>query len=173
MLTAWREGAQYRDFELDFDGTGEITNIRGLNSKTAACQDLRLSLPIISKDGREMSARDERTGTTKVFRMLSGGRCDEVVDLGIRTSKVAWHRTGRKLVFALPRVRTRGGGVAGGAEGIFLFDRDEGRMTRIPDSERASLFAFPDFIGDESIVFLIPGASRREGSIFRVVDQIR
>ncbi len=170
VLTSWFEGIVYRDYEVRVDPRTEVSNVRPLGEPVVPCSGMSLSTPIMSQDGTEVAARDEATGTTKIFRILSGGRCDELEDLRVRTSKVAWHRTGRRLVFATPRVRS---GRDGGGEGIFLFDRDEGRMTRVADSERASRLAFPDFIGDESIVFLIPGASRREGSVFRVVDQIR
>ena len=86
---------------------------------------------------------------------------------------MAWHRTGRLLAFAVPRVRPRRGDTAERLEGLFLFDRDQRRLTRIKDSEGASLLAFPDFIGDDSVVFLIPRRSRRESSVFRVIDGIR
>jgi hypothetical protein len=126
----------------------------------------------MSQDGTEVAARDESTGTTKIFRILTAGRCDEVLDLGVQTNKVAWHRTGRLLAFATPRVRRRGV-VDESSRGIFLFDRDQRRLTRLSDSEGASSLAFPDFIGDDSVVFLIPGRSRGESSVFRVVDGIR
>ena len=127
----------------------------------------------MSQNGLEVAARDEATGTTKIFRILTGGRCREVLDLGLQTSKVAWHRTGRKLAFAIPRTRPRRGRAGGGQEGVFVFDRNQRRMTRVGGSEGASPFAFPDFVGDDSVVFLIPGTSRREESVFRVVDEKR
>jgi hypothetical protein len=126
----------------------------------------------MSQDGTEVAARDESTGTTKILRIRTAGRCTEVFDLGVQTGKVAWHRTGRLLVFARPRIRRRQGDDES-SQGIFLFDRDRRRLTRLSDSEGASRLAFPDFIGDDSVVFLIPGRSRGEPSVFRVVDGIR
>jgi hypothetical protein len=61
----------------------------------------------------------------------------------------------------------------GGAEpGIFIYDRDERRLTRVADSEGASQLAFPDFVGDDAVVFMIPGRSSRDGSVFRLVEPI-
>ena len=134
---------------------------------------MSLSTPIMSQDGTEVAARDESTGTTKIFRILTAGRCSEVLDFGVQTGKVAWHRSGRLLAFARPRIRRRQGDADESSRGIFLFDRDQRRLTRLSDSEGASRLAFPDFIGDDSVVFLIPGQSRGEASVFRVVDGIR
>ncbi|MEE8147500.1 MAG: hypothetical protein V3T24_07855, partial [Longimicrobiales bacterium] len=70
-------------------------------------------------------------------------------------------------------LRRRRGQADESSQGIFLFDRDQRRLTKLSDSEGASPLAFPDFIGDDSVVFLIPGRSRGASSVFRVVDGIR
>jgi len=126
---------------------------------------MRLSTPIMAQSGREVAARDESTGTTKVFEMLEGGTCREVADLGAATSKVAWHADGQKLAFSTPRR-----GNARGEQGIFVFDRRTGTTVRVPASEGASGLAFPDFLGEESVVFLVPAATYQGTSYFRVVD---
>jgi len=112
-----------------------------------------------------VAGRDEATGTTKIFGMLEGGTCEAVTDFGIATSKVAWHRTGRRLAFAIPR---RGRGTPEGEQGIFVFDRDTRELKRLPSSGPASRLAFPDWVGDESVVFLVPGATLQDRSIFRI-----
>jgi hypothetical protein len=173
VLTSWFTGVVYRDYEVEVDARTGTPRMRPIAEPVRPCRETSLSIPIMSQDGLEVAARDESTGTTKIFRILSGGRCEEVLDLGVQTSKVAWHRTGRLLAFAVPRVRPRRGDDAERFEGLFLFDRDRRRMTRIRDSEGASPLAFPDFIGDDSVVFLIPRRSRRESSVFRVIDGIR
>jgi hypothetical protein len=61
----------------------------------------------------------------------------------------------------------------GGVEpGIFVYDRDERRLTRLEDSNGASQLAFPDFVGEDAVVFMIPGRTVREPSVFRVVEPI-
>ena len=173
VLTSWFEGIVYRDYEVQVDPRTGVPRVRPIGEPVTPCRETSLSTPIMSQDGLEVAARDESTGTTKIFRILMAGRCNEVLDLGVQTSKVAWHRTGRLLAFAMPRVRRRRGEPDESSRGIFLFDRDQRRLTRLSDSEGASPVAFPDFIGDDSVVFLIPGQSRRESSVFRVVDGIR
>ena len=172
VLTSWYDGIVYRDYEVQLDPGTDGPRVRPIGEPVTPCRETSLSTPIMSQDGLEVAARDESTGTTKIFRFLTAGRCTEVVDLGIQTGKVAWHRTGRLLAFARPRVRRRGV-VDESSQGIFLFDRDQQRLTRLGDSEGASPLAFPDFVGDDSVVFLIPSRSRGGSSVFRVVDGIR
>ncbi|MDX1566230.1 MAG: hypothetical protein R3223_00420 [Longimicrobiales bacterium] len=190
ILTSWFEGIRYRDYRVT--GTpGEEMEIRPLGSRVEPCREMQLSIPIMSQDGLEVAARDESTGTTKIFRLLEGGRCEEVADLGVQTGKVAWHWSGRLLAFARPplrarigpgfmpgrppggsRDRARGGTPAAdlqAADGIFLYDRDAERMTRVEGSEDASSLAFPEFIGDDRLVYLVPGESG-EPTVFRVVE---
>ena len=173
VLTSWFAGIVYRDYEVQVNPRTGFPRVRPLGEPVTPCREMSLSTPIMSQDGLEVAARDEATGTTKIFRILRAGSCREVRDLGLPTSKVAWHRTGRLLAFARPRVRRRGGQVDESSLGIFLFDRDRRRLTRLNDSEDASPLAFPDFVGDDSVVFLVPGRSRGESSVFRVVDGIR
>lgn len=169
VLTSWFAGIVYRDYEVQVDPRSGFPRVRPIAEPVTPCRGMSLSIPIMSQDGLEVAARDEATGTTKIFRILPGGRCNEVLDLGIQTGKVAWHRSGRLLAFARPRVRRR---ADESSQGIFLFDRDQRRLTKLSNSEDASLLAFPDFIGDDSVVFLIPGRRRGESSVFRVVDGI-
>ena len=171
VLTSWFDAIVYRDYAVRTSPSGALT-VRPLGEPVTPCAGVSASIPIISQDGLEVAARDEATGTTKIFEILRRGRCDEILDLGVGTSKVAWHRTGQYLAFAIPRIRRRG--VAGGGEhGLFVYDRNERRLTRVRDSEAVSLLAFPDFVGDDSVVFLIPGSSNDGQAVFRVVDTFR
>ena len=170
VLTAWREGAQYRDYEFKFDTTGEITDIQSLNRKTAACQDLQLSLPILSKDGREMSARDERTGTTKVFRLGPNGACREVFDSGMQTTKATFNYDGALLAFgSRDGERTRLGDPR---PAIYVVDRRTGETTRIPESTSKSL-TIPEFVGPDSLLFLVAGSRANDPSELRLVCCVR
>jgi hypothetical protein len=173
VLTSWYDGIVYRDYVVQVDPRTGIPRIGPIGEPVTPCGETSLSIPIMSQDGLEVAARDESTGTTKIFRILTDGRCTEVLDLGIQTRKVAWHRTGRLLAFARPRVRRANGGIDQSTWGIFLFDRDRRRLTKLADSEDASQLAFPDFVGDDSVVFLVPGRSRGASNVFRVVDGIR
>ena len=131
------------------------------------------SVGMRSEDRRgEVAARDEATGTTKVFRIIGGGGCEEVIDLGVQTSKVAWHQTGDRLAFRVPRLASVRRSADDGNQGIFVYDRESRTLSAVPGSEGASSLAFPDFVGDESIVFMLPGQTRGEASRFRVIDGV-
>lgn len=169
ILTAWREGAQFRDYELAFDTSGDITDIRALNSRMPACGDLQLSLPILSKDGREMSARDERTGTTKVFR-VGPDVCREVFDSGMQTTKANFSYDGALLAFG-----SRDGGRTGRADArsaVYVVDRRSGETTRIPQSTSRTL-TIPEFVGPDSLLFLVAGPRGNEPSELRLVCCVR
>lgn len=167
IMTSWFEGLVYRDYDVRVDPESGISSVQPVGQPTVPCVGRALSTPIMSQTGREVAARDEATGTTKIFQMLDDGTCRDVVDLGVATSKVAWHPSGRRLAFATPRRR----GDAG-TEGIFVYDRDEERVTRVPGSEGASRLAFPEWVGEESVIFLVPARTRSEPSYFRIVDGV-
>jgi hypothetical protein len=166
VMTSWFEGVVYRDYDVRVDAPTGVASVRPSGEIVRPCVGVALSTPIMSPDGREVAGRDEATGTTKVWRILEGGRCDAVTDFGVATSKVAWHATGRRIAFAIPR-RRRGGDEA--ERGIFVLDRETRELSRLPTSEGASRLAFPDFVGDDELVFLIPGGATQRGSVFRVV----
>jgi len=170
ILTSWFEGLLYRDYEVVHATDTSPATVRPLGEPIVPCMGTELSTPIMSQDGLEVAARDEATGTTKIYRFREDGRCDEVLPLGMPTRKVAWHPSGRMLAFSTPRVRTAN---SGGVEpGIFVYDRDERRVTRVADSNGASQLAFPDFVGEDAIVFMIPGRGAGQESRFRIVSPL-
>jgi hypothetical protein len=170
VMTSWFEGLLYADYQLTYGENGAAATVLPLGPPVVPCRGMSLSTPIMSQDGTEVAARDDAVGTTKIFTILEGGRCEETLSLGMPTRKVAWHASGRKLAFSTPRVRAVSGG--GVDPGIFVYDRDERRVTRVTDSNGASQLAFPDFIGDDAVVFMVPGRSSREPSYFRIVEPI-
>jgi hypothetical protein len=170
ILTSWFEGLRYRDYEIVFGEDGAQPTAHALGDPIVPCAGMQLSTPIMSQDGLKVAARDEASGTTKIYSILPEGRCEEVLALGMPTRKVAWHQSGRKLAFSTPRVRNMSGG--GAEPGIFVYDLDEKRLTRVEDSNGASQLAFPDFVGEDALVFMMPGRTVREQSYFRVVEPI-
>jgi hypothetical protein len=167
VLTSWFDAVVYRDYDVRVDPRTGFSSVQPMGEPIRPCAGVSLSTPIMSQDGREVAARDEGSGTTKIFRFREGGTCEALVDFGVPTSKVGWHAAGRSLAFSIPR---RGRGTDGAELGIFVFDRDARRLTRIPGSETASRLAFPDFVGDAEVVYLVPGATAQQPSFFRVVD---
>ena len=172
VLTSWFQGIVYRDYDVTVDEQTGLTSVHPLGQPVVPCRGLSLSIPILSQTGHEVAARDEATGTTKVFRIIGGGGCEEVIDLGVQTSKVAWHQTGDRLAFRVPRLASVRRSADDGNQGIFVYDRESRTLSAVPGSEGASSLAFPDFVGDESIVFMLPGQTRGEASRFRVINGV-
>lgn len=169
VLTSWFDAVVYRDYDARVDARTGVSSLQPVGEPVRPCTGYALSTPIMSQNGREVAARDEATGTTKIFRILDAGRCEELADLGVPTSKVAWHAGGRLLAFSIPR---RGRGTDEGERGIFVLDRGASggpSLRHVSGSEVASRLAFPDFVGERSLVYLVPGRTAREASLFRVV----
>jgi hypothetical protein len=176
VLTSWYDKVVFRDYEV---AAGSRPRVRPLGDAVPACSNLRVSLPIMTRDGLELAGRNEDSGSTALFRLRDDGTCQTLLDLGVPTSKVGFSADGRKIAFGIPRGAVRDGrgrspsGLPGpaGAEttGIFVLDRDAGSTTRVPWSQEATPLAFPDFLDGGEVVFLIP-ASDRAPSRFRIVD---
>ena len=57
--------------------------------------------------------------------------------------------------------------------GIFVYDRRIRETHRVPGSLNANRLTFPDFVGNDSIVFLVAPQSSRGTSVFRLVCCVR
>ena len=70
VLMSWFEGMVHRDYEITHANSRREATVRPLGPVQETCsRQYQLSTPIIAKDGREVVARDEATGTTKIFRI--------------------------------------------------------------------------------------------------------
>jgi hypothetical protein len=168
VMTSWFEGVVYRDYDVT---RGRLAPARRACARrerpVRPCAGVALSTPIMSQDGqRGRRAVTRRPAPPRSSACLGGARCEALADFGVPTSKVAWHASGRRIAFAVPRRRR----AADDAEqGIFVLDRDAPGLTRLPTSEGASRLAFPDFVGDDAVVFLVPGGGPERSSVLRVV----
>jgi hypothetical protein len=175
VLTSWFDRVAFRDYEITTDGSGRH-RVRPIAAPVVACTGYRFSIPILAQDGREVAGRDEASATTKVFRLADDGRCEEAVDVGLPTGKVAWDRDGRRLAFAIPEGAVRDGSrilwrgeSAPQLAGVFVFDRSDGSLTRVEGSEDARRLTFPEFVGRDQVLFLLPQEPRGGQSRFRLV----
>lgn len=180
VLTSWFDKVVFRDYEVGSNATASAI-VLAVSPPVVACPDLEVSLPIMAPDGRELAARDETTSTTKIFGLADDGTCTESMDIGLPTGKVAWAPDNRRIAFAIPSGLVRDGagvlwhGTGDGGElaGIFVFDRDELRLTRVRDSKDANRLTFPEFAGQDTIMFLLSRSPPGERSSFRVVWPVR
>lgn len=164
IVTSWFKGIAMRDYEVTWrdDGTASVTP---LSPKLAPCPGMVLSTPILSKDGTEIAARDESTGTTKVFRLHGDGSCDELFDLGVQTSKVGFSDDGTLIAFSSMDPSLPGRGMSS----TYVFDRRDGRSTKVPDSGSEGL-VIPEMVGPDSLLFMVTGPRTTE---FRMICCVR
>jgi hypothetical protein len=168
VLTSWFDRIVVRDYEVRTDPATDRMSVRPLGEPRAECP--RVSTPILSPGGRELAGRDETSATTKIFRLDEPTGCREVEDLRLQTGKVAWAPDAGEIAFAIPRGSVRGReGRAESAAGIFVYDRTTKRVARVEGSETANRLAFPDYVGRDSLVFLISPESGSGRSVFRLV----
>ena len=159
VLTSWFERAVFRDYRVSSDvRTGRLI-VEPLGDPVIACSNLTISIPILSHNGRELAARDEQAGTTKILALTDGGTCEEVLDLGLATGKVAWSPDSTRLAFSISR--------GAGRPGVFVLERRDRTLVRIAGSESLRQLVFPDFIGQDRLAFLVPTGSNT-ASTFRI-----
>ena len=91
VLVSWFSGLALRDYDVRWDGSG-ISALTPAGPRLEGCPGKDLSTPMLSRNGRELAARDEHTGTTKVFRLEDDGSCRELFDLG---RQYQWRQRGR------------------------------------------------------------------------------
>ena len=165
ILVSWYEGLAVRDYEVTWDGSASV-RVTPRSPKLEACRGLALSTPMLSKDGREIAARDESTGTTKIFRLARNGSCQWVYDIGRQTSKVAFSDDGTLIAFSSPNAE------ANARSTTYVLNRRTRQTRRIPESESRGL-VIPEMIGPDSILLQATLDSRRRSVEFRLVCCVR
>lgn len=180
VLTSWFDRAVFRDYRVRFpgDAAGDL-DVRPAGDVVPACRGREISLPILSPVGDELGARDEASGSTKLFRLRDGGGCAETLDLGIPSGKVAFGPAGTRVAFAVPRGAVRdargpgyfriGEGDGPALEGVWVLDRERRRLALVPGSREARRLAIPEFVGGDTIAFLLAGDAPDGSSRFRIV----
>jgi len=169
ILISWFQGLAIREYDVRWSADGAV-RIDPVTEKIDACPGMGLSTPILSKDGQEIAARDESTGTTRLFRVEADGSCEPVLDFGRGTSKVGFSDDGRLIAFGSTEGVTAGS--ATGRSRTFVFDRESGETVQIPGSGSRSL-VIPEFVGPDSVLFLASPDPRRRDVEFRMACCVR
>lgn len=66
---------------------------------TVCGEEGRYQLPMLSKDGQELSVYDTSTQTTKILGVHNDGTCEEKLNLGYPTGKVEFSYDGKAIAF--------------------------------------------------------------------------
>jgi hypothetical protein len=149
VLTSWSVGLMYRDYGIR-RAADNSTHVLPLSGPTAVCPEKWLSTSMLSRDGREFAARDEATGTTKIFLLAHHTDCEEVIDLGLQTSKVAFRNDGRFIAFSALSLLED----AQYMYVTYVLDRQNQGVARVRGSESRTL-SIPEFVGADSLLVLV------------------
>lgn len=90
-----KDGVSMADFEYSDEGPKQTSEIY------RPCQNIPsmgTDLPMLSKDGRFLSAYDSQSGSTKIFK-VNGKNCDLSLDLGYGTGKVSFNADSSQIAF--------------------------------------------------------------------------
>ncbi|MAZ47499.1 MAG: hypothetical protein CME65_02985 [Halobacteriovoraceae bacterium] len=152
------KGSTFRDYRVS-TRFGR-TSVRADGPPTRVCENRDIKLPMISKDGRLMAARDmnDTPPTTKIFSLSNDGSCEVVQDLGVQAGKVDFNYDGTKLVFhqAVDQVedtdyfKTSESTV----QDIFVYDLTDGSTRKITNNYAGATSYFPVWNRDDTIVYI-------------------
>lgn len=167
ILLVWFAGLALRDYQVHWRADGSA-DIAPLTPRTAACPGMHLSTPMLSKDAHEIAARDEATGTTKIYQLEADGSCRELFDIGRQTSKVAFSDDGTLIAFSSPDVSAG----PGSRSSTYVLNRRDMRTTRIPGSESFGL-VIPELVGLDSLLVLVRERPESTAAEFRLMCCVR
>jgi hypothetical protein len=161
VLTSWADSAQFNDYMVTHNAESGISEIFPTSIAMPACPGFQLSLPVISPDGLELAARDETSGTSKLFKLNPGGNCEELIDIG-QAGKVGFSPSGRKIAYSIPQgTYSHGAGTIDYSEsnalspsGVFVLDRDTMLVRKMMDAKEIKNLTFPTFINEKQLLVM-------------------
>lgn len=153
--------------------------IEMLGSRHAVCAEAAGGdMPMLSKDGRSLSAYDEADHAVRVYQLTDQGKCQVQDRLPSMTGKVDFSPNGKLLAFALDSAAAPG--ETGSREyerpnadqrlRAYVYDRETKRLTQI-DSEISGQTYFPVFLSDHEIGYIhAPETAEGNRMQIKVVD---
>lgn len=138
--------------ELKVEEVGEAMNL---------CGNVDLKLPMVSKDGKEISGIDIATGTTKIWKFnFKTKNCDEVEDLGLNAAKADFSYDNQKIVFHLRGDGSKDTEFFAKAEasmnmGVYAYHRKDKMIYKISQSRPGDNAYYPVYRADGSVVYAV------------------
>lgn len=105
-----------REVRVTRDPKGKLTakevgpKLSGQDRAKVICADKHLTLPMLSKIGKELAAFDVDTQSTKIFKLTSDGKCTEALDLHQGVGKVDFNRDSSQITFHTTTFQAESGG---------------------------------------------------------------
>jgi len=151
----WSSSSKDYTVALNSDGSlGKVTE----GTKRTLCANIGqlYSVPILSKDGTELSTQIVGQSTLKILSIHNDGTCSVEEDLQVAGSKANFsypvHGKKGSLVFADPDPRAAKNGRSSDNV-IFSYDRDKKKMKRISSPWLDSYPSYPGYTKDGRIIY--------------------
>jgi hypothetical protein len=177
VVTGWRTGVRYRDYDVSFDAAGKPTHIQPLGQTMNPCADRSFALPISSKalGSKEMGLYDNKTQTNRIVEITDDGQCVDRLDLGFASGKLAFSYDGAAVAFATSRVDVDAEGFVLKPQEMFYKDalvlyRKTGRIVSLSSNRALAGMTFPEFLPDGKAIILDQASRLRHPEVIRVVE---
>ncbi|HEY7395983.1 MAG TPA: hypothetical protein VH559_14110, partial [Gemmatimonadaceae bacterium] len=157
IVTGWRMGARYRDYDVTFGRDGRLITVKPLGAPFVPCAERTFSLPISAKGSKEIGVYDTRSRTNHIINVTDDGGCTDVLDLGFASGKLAFSYDGSAIAFATSRINTDAEGEFLKPEENFYKDalilyRKTGRVVSLTTNRPLSSMTFPEFLPDGRVM---------------------
>ena len=159
VILAGDDGTLYQEFHV------EGLNVTPNGPVQKLCPGVDIKLPMLSKNGKEVSGIDGEAGISKIWKLdINQGTCEEVENLGIAAGKADFSFDGRELIFHM-----RGDGLSSSSYfsvtsqemnmNVYAYNRDKKTIYPVTQSRPGDNSYFPVYRQDGSIVYAAVGAS--------------
>ncbi|MEP6780919.1 MAG: hypothetical protein ABJC26_13575 [Gemmatimonadaceae bacterium] len=175
VITGWRDGARFRDYDVTLDKAGKPESIKALNKPFVPCGNRHLTLPIIAKSGYEFGAFDPAAKSDFVLELNDKLECVDKLSMGFATGKIAFSYDGVSIAFATARINTDAQGpLMLPSESFYkdalVLNRKTGRIVSLSANKPLRGMTFPEFQKNGTIMLLDQIAPGRLVEVIRVVS---
>ncbi len=152
----------FRDYKIE--ANKDVTPLEAAKPLCANI-DETLKLPMISKDGKKLSAYNNRTGTTMIYQIFETNNqeshCKLEVDLGFASTKVEFSEDSKMITFASDSFATVHNAIRWHAQpkpiemnmNVFAMDLQSRRVKKISNVNAGNAY-YPSFSRDNTITYL-------------------
>jgi len=159
---------QYKDYTVTINSDGSKVFAPNNHPPRQLCENFTKTLlktPIISKDGKMLSAYNEETGSTIIYNISvdSTGKstCTPKKNMGFATSKMEFSPDGKKVVFAMNALTTTPSDVAWYQQpelakhqmNVYTYDLETNQLKLISSQDQGNAY-YPSFNPDGSVTYL-------------------
>ena len=175
VITGWRQGARFRDYDVTFTAKGAYKNAVPVGTPFVPCGARNLTLPINAKSGQEFGAYDAGTRTNVILEVTPMKSCLDKLDLGFASGKLSFSYDGSVIAFATSRVDTDADGLRlRPAELVYkdalLLYRRTGRIVALSNNRGINALSFPEFLKNGNVMVLDQAGPGRTREVLRTVE---